>query len=556
MARRLGSGGTLWRAALAGAAAASLLFAQDTVPKDKAVFEGSVVDSVTGQAVSKAAIHLSALKPEQPGYSGRADANGRFRFAAIAPGDYHLAVSARGYIDATAAVLQPGRANSILHFSAGQSITGASVLLDAEAIITGRVTDAQGEALPSASITALRTAWQNGSRAFTTAGYAPADDRGEYRLKLPAGRYSITAGTGGIFSEGPGKPEMRLGPAYYPGGTTIETAAPIELRAGQQMGGVDFKLPAMVAYHVRGALVPYVNSPGLKVLYLRSRNGLRAAVAGAAAIEKDGSFDLAGVPPGSYMLDVPPIRGMPTAAQIPIDVTDRDVNGVKVPAMAPFELRGHARFEENEVTPPAVPIKLVLQNLDVFLFDFTRHFSVEHDGSFTQINMQCAEYVLRNGADGDVYVKSATIGGRPVVGGRVDLRNGPPGEIEIVLGTGTGEVTGAVRWPDANAGAPPVLVSAGHAILVSPDGPTGNTGARSVEIDSNGQFRFPFVPPGRWLVFVSPSFEEGLWQNAEFVKQLATRGMPVDLPSKGAEHVDAPPLTAEDLDRAVDKVRP
>jgi len=138
----------------------------------------------------------------------------------------------------------------------------------------------------------------------------------------------------------------------------------------------------------------------------------------------------------------------------------------------------------------------------------------------------------------------------------VDLRNGPPGEIEIVLGTGTGEVTGAVRWPDANAGAPPVLVSAGHAILVSPDGPTGNTGARSVEIDPNGRFRFPFVPPGRWLVFVSPSFEEGLWQNAEFVKQLATRGMPVDLPSKGAEHVDAPPLTAEDLDRAVDKVRP
>jgi len=522
-----------------GAAGAALLLAQD-----KAVFEGRVADSLTGLGVARAAIHLAPLKDGQPGYGGRAGSDGRFRFEAIAPGDYHLEVSARGYADAVATMVESGRAITVLSFTAGQTIAGASILLDAEAVVTGRVTDAQGEALTGVTIVADQVAWQDGIRVFNQAGHAEVDDRGEYRLKLLPGRYYLTANytaLGELFTEDPGKPEMRTGP--------LVLDSPVELRAGQQLGGMDFKLPAVVTYHVRGTLAPFRRPPGTFLVLLRSRTHDRSGYTAAGTIEKDGSFDIPGVLPGNYSVGVLPVPRF-TTVNIPIDVTDRDMNGVKVPAMPLFEVRGHARFEENDAAIPLSAVKLDLQQLDWAWVDSSPHFSPGQDGTFLLNSMRCGEYVPRIVSQGDYYLKSVTIGGRPAEGGRIDLRNGPVGEIEMVFGTGTGELTGTVRWPDPVPGSEATILQASRAILVSDGGTTGNTGARDVEIDPHGQFRFRFVPPGRWLVFASPAFDAGLWQNADFVKHISSRGAAIDLDKRAAAHAAVEPLTAEDIERA------
>src|ERR1017187_5224874 len=122
MARHLGSAGTVWRGVLIATVGAILLLAQDDAAKDKAVFAGKVSNSVTGEAVANAAIRLGPVKGEQPGYSGRAGADGQFRFETIAPGDYHIQVTTRGYTDARTVKLQPGRESSTVHFDPKQSI--------------------------------------------------------------------------------------------------------------------------------------------------------------------------------------------------------------------------------------------------------------------------------------------------------------------------------------------------------------------------------------------------------------------------------------------------
>jgi hypothetical protein len=41
-----------------------------------------------------------------------------------------------------------------------------------------------------------------------------------------------------------------------------------------------------------------------------------------------------------------------------------------------------------------------------------------------------------------------------------------------------------------------------------------------------------------------------------FVKELQSRGATVDLEEKGSAHVEVSPLTAEDIERAIEKVKP
>lgn len=527
------------------------LFAQD-----KAVFEGKVIDSITAQAVPKAAIRLSPLDGGQPVYSGRSDSGGQFRFEAIAPGDYHLEASARGHTDTGAAVVQSGRSSSVLQFAPGQNVTGVSILLDAEAVIAGRVTCLEGEIPSGAMVTAVQPAWQNGIRIYTRAAANPVDDRGEYRLILPAGRYYILASytaRGGLFTDGPGEPELRIAPVYYPGAATVEAASPVDLRPGQQMSGIDFKLPLVKTYHVRGVIVPYVYSPGAKPLFLRRRDGDRLNGAGTN-IEKDGSFDFAGVEPGSYWLDVLPVRGLPTAPLTSIDVADRDGNGFRVAGIPQFEIHGHTRFaDENAAVSPS-QVNFLLQQLDWNYLQFSPGFSSGSERAFLLRNMQSGRYALRIASEGDVYLKSVSLGGHPVEGAVLDLRSGPPGEMEIVLDTGTGEVTGAVHWPDPVAGAP--RLEAARAILVSADGSTSNTLARSEGVGADGKFHFRWVPPGRWLGFVSPTFDEGLWQNANFVKEIADLGVAIDVDKRRAAHAEPTPLNPDDIQHAVERIKP
>jgi hypothetical protein len=546
---------------LAIALAPALLYAQTPPDKEKSSFAGSVRDSITKLPIPKASIHVIPTAANQPAYAGTSDATGAFRFESIAPGDYHMKIQSRGHADGEAVAIDARPPSNTAHFTAGKDVAGAIVELDPEAVITGRITTADGEPSPGGVAYAITEQWQRGFRIYKPVADALADDRGEYRLKLLPGRYYLyslpirNAVLPWVFADEPGQAEMRAGGVFYPNALTIEGGSPVEVRPGQQLTGVGFKLPALPAYHVRGTVKLYSPLPRQTFVMLRRRNGDRSPGAFQGVdVKKDGTFDIIGVPAGSYTLELLPLRDS-SSGRMPLDVTGRDVSGVKPPSIPQFDIKGRVRMEGDGVPQTLFGVKLHIDWLDWYPFNFASNAAPAADGTFVFSTKPAGVYVISLAPESDLYIQSISYNQREVEDGRLDLSNGVSGDVDIVLGTGTGQVEGTVHWPDAVPGAPPPPLPPGAAaVLVSASGVTGNTGARSADIDQSGHFQFRFVPPGRYFVFVSPQFDEGLWQNIDFVQQIRDGGVSVDVSKKGSATTEVPVLTNDDLRHAIEKV--
>ncbi len=117
----------------------------------------------------------------------RTDANGRFAFSNLAPGEYRLAVTCDGFIR------QESPKKIVL--SRGQQAGNILFELDPAPTAAGRVLDNYGEPIANIMVEALRRSYDvRGNPRLARAGTALTDDRGEYRIFwLDPGEYFFYA---------------------------------------------------------------------------------------------------------------------------------------------------------------------------------------------------------------------------------------------------------------------------------------------------------------------------------------------------------------------------
>ena len=398
-------------------------------------------------------------------------------------------------------------------------MTGAVVRLDAEGVITGHVTDADGEPLPEANILVVSEIWVNGSRLFQQVKHTKADDRGGIPpVFLGAGPYYLSAGP----REGSGFVCSGTIRANRSSGSTRSTIqAPPNSRwllrwnshqgSNSQASTSDCGRSPLITY---GARWP-VRESGLRTSWsLRNLNGDIRQNFREPAVK--GAFDIGGIAPGSYWMEVLPTTPLSPAGKVRIDVTDQDIEGIRILAEVPFEQKASVRFADGAAAAHGLPrLELAPEELS---WNRSEHsFSVGHTGAYTIAGMRAGRYTVKTQPPvTEVYVKSVTYSGRPAEGNQIDLSHGPLENLEIVLATDTGTVQGTTDDPQLTS-----------VVLVSPEGPTGNTGARVVRVDENGRFEFHAASPGHWLAFPGNIANEGRWQNREYVQQMADRGVAV-----------------------------
>jgi hypothetical protein len=235
-----------------------------TQPTPTGSISGRVVDADTGAPVVGAHVGSRAVG-RQP-----TNADGRYVLTNLPPGSVTVNVleSNGGY---TAFSLTPPRTAAV---TAGTETAGVDFRVRLDASVAGQVVDGKGEPLPGITVVAVTREYSregpyggdehaNGDLWYFRQGSATTDDRGRYRISdLFAGRpYRLLAfrprGYALPISDAPKDPPSRkttLVPAYYPGASSFETAAPVVLQSLERREHVDIQMTSAPSFCVETVL--------------------------------------------------------------------------------------------------------------------------------------------------------------------------------------------------------------------------------------------------------------------------------------------------------------
>ncbi len=443
--------GTLWLVWTVG------LAGQDQA-SEKCVFEGIARDKVKQLPVAKVSIKLFP-KSGRVGYSGVSNDAGGFCFQGVEAGDYSLGVERSGYSAGAVLTSKSGRPVGLLHLGGGQIVAATEMWLTPESGIRGRVLGPDGEAIAGAFVTLIARRWKHGKRVYQAADNGETNHAGEYRFHgVAPGSYFVyaTRPSSGPLAlsilEAPGKPERRITGRYHPNATQLDDAAPLEVRAGEELSGIDFRLPLSPVFHARGS----ADSSAARDtgVVLRKRYGEQALEWDGlfASIREDGSFDIAGVTPGSYVLySLQSIQhAQLESVKAPVMLRSQDTTGLVAPGVIRVQVRGRVRVEDGSgAKAPAVQIFLEGSEID-------RSTLCEDDGTFIFKDLTPDRYSMRivdTWKEPELYLKSIRVDGVAIEGDEVDVNGGATGDVELILSSGAGRGRGHGQMAGRRVGA-------------------------------------------------------------------------------------------------------
>jgi hypothetical protein len=405
-----------------------------------ASLSGVVTNSVTGEPLAHAQVHLYSPGQQGSRYGATTTVDGRFSIHGIVPGQYQLSVERRGY----GPLAGQERNSQPLELKAGDQIADRVLRLVPDAVISGRVVDANGAPMEQVDVEVTGV---NRHTVMT-------DDRGEFRISgLRAGRYLVKAMSypSLLLPEvrSDGTTEINYGPTYYPSAPSAKSAAPVRAQAGQETGGIEIKLvPAPILY-LRGSVSNLPKGVAGTDVTVTLDNG-NAPV--EFRVQADLTFIAWRVPPGRYLLFAmcydrssnQPVSTVPAE----VNVTTTNIEGLNLAFSRPIELTGRVLVESGatltgpEGRPPSVKLQIIGLTRNGQGSQF-----IGADGSFKMTRVVPARYhVLITDLAETLYIKSVRLDGTDFADGILDLRAAPPQiQLTVVLGADGPEVTGVVR---------------------------------------------------------------------------------------------------------------
>jgi Carboxypeptidase regulatory-like domain len=452
----------------------------------------------------------AGLSPaERQGSSATTDGEGRYRITGLPAGKFSVKVESAAFVPDK----QGGGNFRTVAIDDNEEAKDIDFSLVRGGVITGRVTDSQGRPVIARQVR-LQIVNEQGQKRDHTAQFGfdmySTDDRGVYRLYgLPPGRYIVSSGSALWGNTG-----RKFPTTYYPGVTSEDEAAIIEVKEGGEVTGIDIALgSASAGYEALGRVIDSeTGSPIAQVTLMcfgigEEGRGL-TGYNGNAKTDAQGNFRFAGLPAGRYSLSLSPDMDFLTGGieyyidETTFEIANGNAAGIEVRAKRGGSISGVVVAESSTASALRNKINQMVLSASVSKkegqpssFDFfsnQRTAKIGSDGRFRISGL----------SPGEVEFGFFTLtGGNPTVArverdggevrGKLEIR---PGEaitgVRIVVAYGTGVIRGQV---EVDGGKLPE----GSRVIVTANR-TGGSSSGQAEVDNKGRFTIRNLVDGEY----------------------------------------------------------
>jgi hypothetical protein len=477
--------------------------------------EGVVTNSAK-EPLSGVQVALAGQTAGTPNRSSTTtDTSGRFSIRDLPAGRHQILLTKDGF-------KRPYSSPAIaVTLAERERVGNLKLILEATSTISGEVVDQGGKPAPSVSVRLMMATYSpSGVRWLSGGGSAAVstDAKGKYRITgvVPGEYYLIAV---------PGSGGQGFITSFYPGFVSPENATLIKVLPGMDLERFDFSLVREALYSVRVKAPRPAGVPSTGNVRFSLRPVSRGKL--VSSIDQTTAFTSAGddvyvsppAPSGSYTLDV--IWSTQNhRVQVPVEIVDKNVDlGTAMPKESNLTITGFLHgipagtnfrrtFVSLDDIQPGVGSVLILPTAP--------------NGAFRLERVPEGKYLIVPATllgSEKLYIASARLGGRDVLGDLFELNDGSSGSLEVTLASGVGRVQGTLL----NSRDEPV--GFGRVVLAPPPHRRRNSHLFFTAVSNHaGAFSLENVPPGEYDVFAWEFVELDAYRNEDFLRQFEGRG--------------------------------
>ncbi len=526
---------------------------------------GRVLSADTGTAVRRAQVRVSG--PDIGMKVATTDESGRFDFIGLPAGRFILAATKSGYVSVQYGQTRPFESGKPIELAEAQILDKADILIPRGSAISGSILDEFGDPVTDAMVSAMRSVWSNGRRRLQSAGrMAMTNDLGQFRLYgLPAGDYYISAALrdttamemsmmGGPTS-GPSGPASGYAPTYFPGSANGGDAQKITVLSGQDAHNTDFALlPARLA-RITGVVISSDGKPASgSMVNAVPRNGdnpMGMMFGNSSRTNRDGTFTLAGLPPGDYILESRTMQIMtsgsgdmmsfsatvkePGAPQsesgsLAVSVNGEDIGSVVITNSKGATASGQVTFEDGARPPnmPALRLMAIPTNDISMMGSSGPPAAVTPDNTFELRGLTGGRVLRVVGLPPGWMLRSVLVNGEDVTDKGMEFKGTESVTgVEVALTAKVTELSGTVKGP---SGAP----VRDYTVIVFSEDPDRWTIPNSRFVvsarpDQDGHFKVRGLPPGAYYAAAADYVAQGEGGDPELLERLKAKASRIAL---------------------------
>ncbi len=491
---------------------------------------GKVVDARSGRPLARCVVEINPTDNRSQSLSLETGDDGQFDFGGIRPGKYALSAAKRGYL--TQSYQQHESFSTAI--AVGPELESENLLFNLmpQAIFYGTVTDEAGEPIRRAQVRLYEDRDLDGIRSTQELQTVITDDRGMYEipniapanyfLSVSAQPWYAAAVNGApspmqVNSPQPSTVNPALDVAYptifYPDATDSDDAIPIPIRGGERIEA-NMTLNAQHAVHLQLPLARGQEG-GAGVSIARNIFGQLEPLPMTMQANNEGAMEISGVVPGRYEVTVTRSDGQspPESTHFTADIAEGATQLNADSGAGEVTVSGKVTSLDSKIRFAAIALVASHPRRNYIA-------PVNDAGEFT-VQVVPGEYQVM-GENPQMYVASISSPNAPVKGHLLQVSAGAAPRLEIVAGTGYGQIEGTAE----SAGHP----ASGVMVLLAPEDAKDNQILfRRDQSDSDGTFLLSNIIPGRYRLLAIDEGWELNWADPNVLAAYLKKSIPVQV---------------------------